>query len=159
VKGLLLRAAGLLAVYLLVLTSLAPGDLLIGGVLALVVAHALRPARKGAAAAPPLERFRAAVGMVRETAVEMARGSWRVARFCLGAPASPGVVEIPRAGRSRVNVAIWGVLTGEAPDEVVVDVDDERDLLIVHLVDAEDSEAVRERHRTAHERSQRKVVA
>jgi len=43
------------------------------------------------------------------------------------------------------------VLTGEAPDEVVVDVDEERDLLIVHLVDAHDPEGVRERHRRTHE--------
>ena len=56
-------------------------------------------------------------------------------------------------------VALWGVLTGEAPDEVPVDVDEERDVVIVHLVDASDPEAVRARHRHAYERVQRKVVA
>jgi len=50
------------------------------------------------------------------------------------------------------------VLTGEAPDEVPVDVDEERDVLIVHLVDASDPDAVRDRHRRAWERAQRKVV-
>ena len=93
------------------------------------------------------------------TAVEMARGSWRTARFCLRGGGSPGFVEIPRAGRSRHAVALWGVLTGEAPDEVPVDVDEERDVLIVHLVDASDPDAVRERHRRAYEGAQRKVVA
>jgi multisubunit Na+/H+ antiporter MnhE subunit len=103
-------------------------------------------------------RVRAAAGMLTQTAVEMARGSWRTVRFCLGAPANPGLVEVPREERSPINVALWGVLTGEAPDEVVVDVDDERDLLIVHLLDAGDPAAVRRRHARAHERWQRKVV-
>jgi len=92
------------------------------------------------------------------TALEMARGSWRVVRFCLGAPGAPGLVEIPRAGRSRASVAFWGVLTGEAPDEYPVDVDEERGVLLVHLVDASDPDAVRERHRLAYERQQSKVV-
>ena len=51
-----------------------------------------------------------------------------------------------------------GVLTGEAPDEVPVDVDEERDVLIVHLVDATDPDAVRARHHRAYERWQRRVV-
>lgn len=48
------------------------------------------------------------------------------------------------------------MLTGEAPDEVVVDA--RSDTLIVHLVDAGDPDAVRARHAAAHERWQRKVV-
>ena len=97
--------------------------------------------------------------MLASTALEMVRGSVRTARFCLGRGGQPGFVEIPRDGRSRHAVALWGVLTGEAPDEVPVDVDEERDVLIVHLVDASDPDAVRERHRLAYERAQRKVVA
>lgn len=84
------------------------------------------------------------------------RGSWRVARFCLGAPAKPGLVRIPRGDRTADNIALWGILTGEAPDEVPVDVDDET--LLVHVLDASDPGAVRERHRRAHERWQHKVV-
>ena len=76
----------------------------------------------------------------------MVLGSWRTARFCLRGGGSPGFVEIPRDGRSPHAVALWGVLTGEAPDEVPVDIDEERDVLIVHLVDASDPDAVRERH-------------
>ena len=40
--GILLRAIGLLVVYLLVLTSVAPGDVLIGSVLALGIVLAAR---------------------------------------------------------------------------------------------------------------------
>jgi multisubunit Na+/H+ antiporter MnhE subunit len=89
----------------------------------------------------------------------MAIGSWRTARFCLRGTGQPGFVEIPRGERSRHQVALWGVLTGEAPDEVPVDVDEERDVLIVHLVDASDPDAVRDRHRRAWENAQRRVVS
>jgi len=140
----LVRAAALAGTYLLVLTSLAPGDVVIGLVLGLAVAMVLPPANAGAAG--DRRAVGAAATLIARTAVEMVRGSWHVVRFCLGAPASPGLVEIPRAGRSREEVALWGLLTGEAPDEVVVDVDESRDVLIVHLVDASDPAAVRARH-------------
>jgi len=91
------------------------------------------------------------------TGWEVVRGSWRVARFCLGGPASPGLVEIPRGDRSPANVAVWGVLTGEAPDEYPVDVDAARNLLVVHVLDGADPHAVRERHRRSYEH-QRRVV-
>ena len=149
--GLLLRAIGLAAVYLLVLTSVDLGDVVVGAALGLGVAAWLRPRHSGASAPLPVS-LRGVVAMLTQTALEMVRGSWRTVRFCLGAPAAPGLVEIPRADRTRIEVAAWGVLTGEAPDEVPVDVDEERDVLIVHLVDASDPDAVRERHRRSHER-------
>lgn len=156
----LLHAAVLTGVYLLVLTSTAPGDVLVGGLLALAVATALRD--RGAVPRSPASAFAwvgAAAGLLLRTAWEMVIGSWRVVRFCLGAHTSPGFVEIPRGDRSPRNVALWGLLTGEAPDEIPVDVDDTRDVLIVHLVEAGDPEGVRERHRHVHERWQRKVVS
>jgi multisubunit Na+/H+ antiporter MnhE subunit len=156
VTGTLVRAAGLAAVYLLVLTSAAPGDVLVGLALGLAVALVLRPRSSRRPRAPWPERLAAAAVVALLTAVEMARGSWRVVRFCLGGRASPGFVEIPRDDRSRRETALWGVLTGEAPDEVPVDVGN--DVLLVHLVHADDPDAVRARHRQAHERWQRKVV-
>jgi multisubunit Na+/H+ antiporter MnhE subunit len=131
---------------------------LAGALLGLAVALALRPrgatARKPAPA--PAARVAAAAVTLLTTAEEMVRGSWRTARFCLGRPSAPGFVEIPRGDRSPAGVALWGALTGEAPDEIVVDVEDE--VLVVHLLDAGDPGAVRERHRRAHERHLRKVV-
>lgn len=156
----LLRAGGLAAVYLLVITSLAPGDLLAAGVLGLAASLALRPRdeARGGAQPHPARRLAAAAGVALHTAAEMARGSWRVARFCLDRRGEElGFVELPRAGRSRHNVALWGVLTGEAPDEYPVDVDEERDVLIVHVVDASDPDAVRARH-ADQMGSQRRVV-
>jgi multisubunit Na+/H+ antiporter MnhE subunit len=140
----LLRAAGLAAIYLLVLTSVKPGDVALAALLGIGISLAVRPQDER----PPTPGFNpiAAVVVLGRTAVEVVAGSWRTVRFCLGARYRSGFVEIPRAGRSRHNVALWGVLTGEAPDEVTIDVDVERDVLIVHLVDATDPDAVRARH-------------
>jgi multisubunit Na+/H+ antiporter MnhE subunit len=159
VSRVLIQGLLLMGIYLLVLTSTKPGDALIGFLLGVVLAVALRPRLAGRTPATPGPKGLLALAPVLfDTAVEMVRGSWRTARFCLGLGGRPGFVEIPRADRSRHGVALWGVLTGEAPDEVPVDVDEERDVLIVHLVDASDPDAVRERHRRAYEGAQRKVV-
>jgi multicomponent Na+:H+ antiporter subunit E len=158
VTGTLLRAAWFAAIYLLVISSVAPGDLLIAVVLGLAAAAALRPRAARGKPAPLPVRARASLGMALSTGAEVVRGAWRTARFCLGAPAEPGFVEIPRGDRSPARVALWGVLTGEAPDEYPVDVDDERDVLIVHLLDCTDPDAVRARHARADHRWQRKVV-
>jgi multisubunit Na+/H+ antiporter MnhE subunit len=154
----LLRAAALAGTYLLFLTSLAPGDVLIGALLGLAVSLAMRPrgARTHSEAPASGSRFAAAVATLLTTVEEMVRGSWRTACFCLGRSSAPGFVEIPRGDRSDKGVALWGVLTGEAPDEIVVDVEDH--VLVVHLLDARDPDAVRERHRRTHERHLRKVA-
>jgi multisubunit Na+/H+ antiporter MnhE subunit len=155
----IIQALVLMGIYLLVMTSAKPADAVTGLLLGLVLAVALRPRLPGRRPATPSPAgLLALVLVLAQTAAEMARGSWRTARFCLRGVGQPGFVEIPRGDRSRHAVALWGVLTGEAPDEVPVDVDVERDVLIVHLVDASDPDAIRERHRRAYEGGQRKVV-
>jgi multisubunit Na+/H+ antiporter MnhE subunit len=157
VIGVLVRAAALMGVYLLVLTSVEPGDVLVGGLIGLALAVVLRPRRVAREPSASLARAVASGAAVLRTAREMVVGSWRVVRFCLGAPGSPGFVEVPRGDRTRHEAAMWGLLTGEAPDEVVVDVDRTKGVMIVHLVDASDADAVRARHRADHERWRRRV--
>ena len=114
----LIQAVSLMAIYLLVLTSAKPGDAAVGFALGLVLAVALRPRfRAGRPATPSLSGVVALGSVLISTAVEMVIGSWRTARFCLGRGGRPGFVEIPREARTRRGVALWGVLTGEAPDE------------------------------------------
>ena len=151
-----MRAGALAVVYLLVLTSAEPGDVLVGVLLGLAVALSLRPRGRPRHRIAPFERLTAAVVVALQTAAEMVRGSRRVVLFCLGRRPGPGFVEIPREGRSRHETALWGVLTGEAPDEVPVEAG--ADVLVVHLVDARDPDAVRARHAATHERRLRKVV-
>jgi multicomponent K+:H+ antiporter subunit E/multicomponent Na+:H+ antiporter subunit E len=88
--------------------------------------------------------------MIVVTTFEVAVGSVRVVRFCLTGTGRPGFVEIPRGERSRHGVALWGVLTGEAPDEYPVAVDDERHVLVVHTIDASNPDEVLARHEAAH---------
>lgn len=157
--ALVLRVGGLTAIYLLVLTSVAPGDVLVGALLAaaLVVGSGVGGDRRRAA---DWGRWLAAlVRMIVATAREIVLGTLRVVRFCLADTGRPGFVEIPRGDRSRHGVALWGVLTGEAPDEYPVAVDDARHMLIVHNIDASDPAAIRARHDAAHELHQRHVVS
>jgi multisubunit Na+/H+ antiporter MnhE subunit len=157
VIGVLARAAALMAIYLLVMTSVAPGDVLVGGLLGLALAATLRPRHATRGAGASFAMIVAAVAATVRTAREMVVGTWRVVRFCLGATGSPGFVEVPRGDRTRHELAMWGLLTGEAPDEVVVDVDRGGEVMIVHLVDASDADAVRARHRRDHDAWRRRV--
>jgi len=157
VIGFLLRVVGLLTVYLLVLTSVAPGDILIGSVVAIAIVAATGPG----GVAPRAGWLRWLVALTATlllTASEIVLGTIRTVRFCFGRNTSPGFVEIPRGERSRHAVALWGVLTGEAPDEYPVDVDEARDVLIVHVLDARAPAAIRARHARAFDRWQRNVV-
>jgi len=154
-----LRVVALAAIYLLVLTSVVPGDIVVGVLLAgalVVAARAHGPHRSVAGWG---SWSRAVARMVLVTAWEIAVGTVRVVRFSLMGTGSPGFVEIPRGDRSRHEVALWGVLTGEAPDEYPVAIDDERHVLIVHNVDASDAASIRERHAASRDRYQRDVVA
>ena len=83
----------------------------------------------------------------------MVRGSWRVVRFCLGGAGSPGLVEIPRATARATERRDSGASSpARRPTRSRSTSTSERDVLIVHLVDASDPEAVRARHARTHER-------
>lgn len=156
--GVVVRAAALTSIYLLVLTSFTWGDVLVGAVIGLGLALALRPRRPSRGLRDSLALTLAIAETLARTAVETVIGSWRVVRFCLGGPSSPGFVEVQREDRNRHELAFWGLLTGEAPDEVVVDIDPIRGVMLVHMVDADDAEHVRERHRLGQERWRRRVA-
>jgi multisubunit Na+/H+ antiporter MnhE subunit len=157
VTAIMLRITGLTGIYLLVLTSLAPGDILVGAILA-----SLLVGRSGAGRSVPSGGWWSwsthLAGTLASTGREIVVGTIRVARFCLGGGASPGFVEIPRDDRSESAVALWGLLTGEAPDEYPVTTDETRDVLLVHVLDASDPDGVRDRHARTRARWQRHVV-
>jgi multisubunit Na+/H+ antiporter MnhE subunit len=145
--ALLLRGAGFAAIYLLVLTSLDPGDVAIAAVLGVGTAVAVRPRFEAGRAPASFAGPGAFAAVIGATLVEVVRGTWRTVRFCLGGKASPAFIEIPREDRTRGDVALWGVLTGEAPDEIPVDILDDGETLLVHVLDGADPDAVRARHR------------
>ena len=155
-----LITVALTTVYLLVLTSVHPGDVLVGALLAAAIAAASVVGRPTVRVGPPLgQRLAAAPALVLGTLAEMVRGNWHVALYVLGVRRleSPGIVAIPKGERSASGVAAWGYITAISPDEIVVEADDERGVLLVHLLDARDVPAVRARHERTYARRQRPV--
>ncbi|OBK20081.1 Na+/H+ antiporter subunit E [Mycobacterium asiaticum] len=160
----LARVATLTAVYLLALTSLKPGDIVLGLVLASLIvglggAIGGRDARPGR---PPgtsvLRRLAGLPGLIFFTAVDMGRGSWHVAQYCLGLrPMTPGLVTVPIEPNMPTSATAWAIRVGLSPDSVVVDVDDKTGELLLHVLDARDPDAVRRAQAASYRRAQRSV--
>lgn len=152
----------LVAVYALTLASADPLDLAAGSVLAGSLMIALRrflfsgerhtdPSLVMRIASFP--RFALAV------AVEVARGTWLVTLVVAGRKplARPGIVSIPVGERTRGGVAASALAITLSPGEVLVDVDWERGVMLLHVLDAGDPAAVRRHHADFYDRHQRAV--
>lgn len=158
------RIAALTAVYLLALTSLAPGDVLTGLVLSALVAATGRwiqaPDDVVVRSSPPgrLRRLAGVPALIVGTVVDMAKESWTVAGYCLrGRLPAPGLVTVPIPPPARGSSTAWAVRVGLAPASVVVHVDSARGELLVHVPDARDPEAVRRTQQISYERRQARV--
>lgn len=158
--GLLLRVVVLTAIYLLVLTSLHPGDVLTGLALStlLVVAARRIGSARPAPHAPLLRRLAGVPALVGGTLVDLARGTWQTTA-CLVGHGLPhgGLVEMPIPRSGPAAAAAWGVRVGFVPDTVVVEVDEQRGRMLLHVLDARDPEAVVAEQRDSYERRQRRV--
>jgi multisubunit Na+/H+ antiporter MnhE subunit len=155
-----LRVATLTVIYLLVLTSLHPGDVLVGVVVAVVLVAAGRRIQPlGPPSAEPATRRLAGVpGLIGGTLVELVRSTWRTALWCLNPRRSPpGLVTVPIPPCPPTSAAAWGVRVGITPDTVVVEVDEERGRMVLHVIDARDPDAVRSDQLDSYRRHQRRV--
>lgn len=162
--GALLRVAALTAVYLLVLTSVHPGDVAVGAAIstAAVLATRRRARRDPGATAPPAPlaaRLAGVPALVGGTLVDVVVGTVEVSRYCLRPQRWPhaGVVSVPVDLGAPSSAAAWAVRVGIAPDSIVVDVDEEGGLLLLHVRDASDPDAVRAAQLASYERRQRRV--
>lgn len=148
-------------VYALVLGSFSPADLALGAVLSGVLLFALRgfvlpgePASAGlfgrVAAFFP---FAAAVGY------DVAVGTWEVSLVTLHLKplGRPGIVAIPVGDRTQTGVAVSALVATLSPGEVLVDVDREGGVMLIHVMDAGEPEATRRRHEDFYQRYQRRV--
>lgn len=164
-----LAVAALLAIYLLTLGSLTPGDVALGLVLAIAMElgwrrRVLRGGVVGDPTTPPAVPLGRALlalpALVFAVLVEITRGTWEVAKFSLGlrSPDDEGIVEIELEGISEEGVAAWAFISTISPGEIVLDVDEERGVLVIHALDASDPDAIRARHHDFYERYQRKVL-
>jgi multicomponent K+:H+ antiporter subunit E/multicomponent Na+:H+ antiporter subunit E len=155
-------AVGLGLVYALTLTSDDPVDLAtgigIGAVLVVLLGSRLRLGPGGHL--PPLAArvlwFGPFAGAV---LADVLQGTWDVTLRVLHLRRleRPGMVRIPIGDRSERGVAVSALATTLSPGSVLIDVDWQRRDLLLHVIDASDPDAVRERLQRFYDRYQRRV--
>ena len=89
----------------------------------------------------------------------IARGTWDVALrvLHLRSVEHPGIVLVPIGERTELGVAVTGLLIGLSPGSLLVDVDAERQMMLFHVIDAHDPDAVRAQIDGFYHRWQRRV--
>jgi len=155
-------------VYALALGSFHPWDLLIGASLSAALLFAsrrfvfgaddatLRPVDPGLTLLGRVMAFVPfAVAVFREILV----GNWEVTLVTLHLRplVRPGIVVVPIGERTPTGVAVWAVVTGLPPGSFFADVDRERGVALIHLLDARDPEAFRRHQEDFYRRYQSKV--
>jgi multisubunit Na+/H+ antiporter MnhE subunit len=96
-----------------------------------------------------------AVAVFREILV----GNWEVTLVTLHLRplVRPGIVAVPIGARTPTGVAVWAVVTGLPPGSFFVDVDRERGVVLIHVLDARDPQAYRDQQEDFYRRYQSKV--
>jgi multicomponent Na+:H+ antiporter subunit E len=155
-------------VYALALGSFHPWDLLFGAGLSAGLLFASwrfvfasddtapRPAGGGLTL---LERVVAFVPFAVAVFREILVGNWEVTLVTLHLRplVRPGIVAVPIGERTPMGVAVWAVVTGLPPGSFFVDVDRERGVVLIHVLDARDPEAYREQQEYFYRQYQSKV--
>lgn len=149
-------------VYALVLASFKPWDLGIGaavsGVLFLTARGYLfggEPEMGGSLPGRVAAFVPFAAAVIRDVVV----GTWEVALITLHLRPleSPGIVAIPLGERSPTGVAVSALVMTLSPGEFLVEVDWERKVMLMHVIDAVNPDAIRHKHDEFYRRYQRKV--
>ena len=155
-------------VYALALGSFHPWDLLIGASLSAALLFAsrrfvfgaddatLRPVDPGLTLLGRVMAFVPfAVAVFREILV----GNWEVTLVTLHLRplVRPGIVAVLIGERTPTGVAVWAVVTGLPPGSFLVDVDRERGVVLIHVLDARDPQAYRDQQEDFYRRYQSKV--
>jgi multicomponent Na+:H+ antiporter subunit E len=163
----LLAVVLLTLVYAFVLASFGPWDLLLGFVLSATLLYVFRDfvlgnSASGGARVRALGLFRrvAAFGPFAAVAVwAIVEGTWEMILVTLHLRRleSPGVVAVPMGERTATGVAVSALVTTLSPGTFLVDVDEERGVMLIHAIDAGDPDAVRESHQEFYRRYQRDV--
>ena len=149
-------------VYALVLASFHPWDLATGAAVSCALFLAARgylfgdePDAGGSLLRPVAAFAPFAAAVVREVVV----GTWEVALVTmhLRPLERPGIVAVPIGERTPTGIAVTTRVMTLSPGEFLVEVDWERDVMLMHVIDAGDPEKVRAAHERFYERYQRKV--
>lgn len=159
---LLAAVLPLVAVYLVVLVSIDPWDALIGAAIALVLLWTFRRflgTGSSATAGVMLRRSAAFVPFALVVVWDIVVGTWQVAVVVLGLRPlrRPGIVAVPIGERTRLGVAVSSLATTLSPGSLLVDVNWQRRVMLIHLLDASDPDATRDRMDRFYQRYQRHV--
>lgn len=158
-----LLALGLLVlVYALVLASVEPWDLAFGALFGGGLLWASRRfvfAEKERPAASLPRRMLAFVPFAVAVVWFILKGTWDVTLVVLHVRplAHPGIVAVPIEERSALGVVVATLETSLSPGSVLVDIDWERRVMLIHYLDASDPDKIRADHRHFYERHQRRV--
>lgn len=149
-------------VYAMVLTSFHPFDLLFGAILSAALLYAFRGFVFGGGDRPGplpglLGRFAAFFPFTWAVVVDVVKGTWEVALVTLHLQPlrRPGIVKVPVGERTPTGVAVSALVTTLSPGAFLVEANEE--FMLLHLIDATDPGAVREKHEDFYQRYQRKV--
>ena len=159
---LVVPLVGLTLIYALTLSSADPVDLLMGAVLAMLLAAGLRgrfPVAPRGAAPEFVGRVAWFPAFAAAVLADVALGTWDVALRVLhlrGAE-SPGIVRVPIGRRSDRGVAVSALATTLSPGSVLVEIDWQRREMLLHVIDATDPDRVRDRLQRFYDRYQRRV--
>lgn len=130
-------------IYLATLGSVALGDVAIAAVVGVLV-YLLSHTPAGGAATGLLQVVwlpRFLWGVARE----ILRGSAQMVLVVFGLRTweRQGVVEVPVGERSQLGVVVSSLVVGLSPGTILLDVDEQRRVMLFHVIDASDPEAVR----------------
>jgi len=158
-----LALALLVLTYALAIGSFAPADLALGTVIGVAGLLTFRRLLLEDAAPPPpgglAPRIVAFVPFAVTVLRDIVAGTWEVTLVVLGRRplARPGVVAVPIEQRTPTGIAVSALASTLSPGEFLLDVDQRRGVMLFHVIDARDPEAVRARHREIYRRYQRRV--
>ncbi len=152
----------LTATYALMLGSVDPWDLLFGALFAGAMLVAFRRFLFVGRPVGPLVLLRRALAFVPFVGAvlgDIVVGTWWVTLVVLHLrPLSrPGIVAVPIGERTRVGVAVSALATTLSPGSYLVDVDWERRVMLYHVLDASDPDAVEAAQQRFYRRYQRHV--
>jgi multisubunit Na+/H+ antiporter MnhE subunit len=153
-------------IYTFTLGSTDPADLLVGAVLAAGVATLVRPfmissrVRDTTAASPPLWKRLIwlpifLVVVFREIVV----GTWDVLLYTIGVRSfeNAGIIRIPVGERTRSGMAVTAWAITVAPGSAYVETDWETNEMLVHVLESDHAEEIRQAYQRFYDRYQRQI--
>jgi multisubunit Na+/H+ antiporter MnhE subunit len=154
--------AGLTVLYALALASFAPLDLLFGTILSAVLVFVSRRFVFGGRPDEEVPLLRRVVAFVPFALVvfwQVVQGTWEVALITLHLRPleRPGIVEVPIGERTPAGMTVWAVIVGLTPGSYFVDVDRERGVALIHIINASDPAVFRLQQEDFYNRYHRKV--